>query len=1206
MPHIFRFHKGVTTDILDWKPSQRILSGDLLEVTDKTDVVTSAAGSSIPTPVARMFLFKTAFELMALPQGNRGIAGKGIYAALVSQALDLLELLYSNGSDPNQFRYEKWAFDGDDTGFFGSEYAGHKLLTESFRHAAGQAPFNGSMEITLIYYREGAKEVLIGGTSPFTLVFTSPNFIRKHREKAMKNIDGLTSDRPLFSAKYTPLQERDPAFIAYLETLVRDNMRASATPFVDYVFNTRSRFEHEDPERFHAPAAELQEITFGADIPLTAAGIHIRQISARDYQAKISRYSDFKLDLPEDSPYTKDRLPPLFLNSNMDFDGQYTSPTNNWSNKTIINELAYGHTTADLIQTRLLPGLKGVQYPFVSKFDFFEKSLVTLPGYVLNDERFVTLIENQNFLLPLKPLFFQFFPLKDIGNYVEVSRVPNTLGTEPEISVKIRVRIDGPTMNKRVITISQVYKRNLTRNKEDEGKYGVTDYRGILGVFPFIKTEDTSLKYINNYTVASYEKTNDGDQLVAVGFLKKEGEPLAGTQFSPRSEYKDVNTRTGYYQVKESFDIIQLRFVTNGSSIGGLIVPEFKTVSNGTDRYVYGIDFGTSNTHIEYSRIENNQAVSIRPFEINEAEQKNMAMTMLSKPVEVKEQDGAVRYDDYTRFGGIVDSVTVIAQREFAPFQIGSQKGATVKFPFRTATFESRNFKETKKPLLFAEANIGFNIDRDILVYNQGYQTDIKWQLETDLNDSLRKNRVKLFFRQLLLMIRSHALLISAPDPASALDQLKIAMSYPTSMDPDLKKALAGFFEEEMNDVFNICKPDSAADNTSSENHRLIEVTESIAPYYQLLKADKNIQHNIYCNIDVGGGTSDIVLVNNVSRSADRVLNCFCNSVKFAGKQLWGSVSDDYDPTDNGFVLFYLRLLQSRNPLDYDKLQKMIGARNNRTEDIVSYLFYDEAFDFKQIFTECKELKVPLLLHYTALLYFVAKSCKSKTIDLPKTLSFSGKGSEYIHIIFASEEHLRIYTRKALVLFSGLRADPEFKIRKSSNPKVITAQGSVIYGAKPLKRREDDIFGSDTVATGTDELEIKTITDSYSGLREADDDGAIKTYADFLEPGAAFSSVMMNCVDFLESFFNDKELMQGSEMSLNINNLSSYRSFFLGQGNSVDVLTSGVLRNSYKSALEQKNMKNKVSDSPFFFAFDTALIELSKHIANNALIAKSL
>ncbi|QXV63614.1 hypothetical protein INP83_10840 [Mucilaginibacter sp. 21P] len=1136
-------------------------------------------------------------------------AQNGIYAGLVSQTLDLLELLYTSGGNPELLSFEKWIFNANDSNFFGRDHAGHKLLTSSFRQAASQTPFNGEMEITLIYYKEGGKEVLVGGTSPFTMVFTSPNLLRKIREKRLKNIDGLTSNRALFTGPPMPLHQRDPAFIWYMENLVSQPIRLSAEPFINYVLNTRRKFEHQEPERFRSQGVELQDILFEGDIPLLAAGKAIQQISAKDYQNKIQLYSDFLLDLPVTTAYPPDSLRPLFLISNMDLDGQYTSPSNYWSNRTVISALAYGQSTAEGLLTRTLPGLKNVKYPFISKFDIFEKSLIRLPGYLLNENKFLTLIDKQDFLLPIKPLFFQFFPLDKITDYVTISRVPNSQGTTPEIVVEVRIPIKGPTMGKRQVIVKQTYKLEpLSSRKDDEGKYPMTEYQGILGIFPFLKTEDPVLRFINNYTIASYEKTNHQDQLNGIRFLKKNGQPISGAPaYIPRSDYQDLNTRTGYYHVKESFDIIQLNFHLESNALGGLIVPKFKQVINGTDEYVYGIDFGTSNTHIEYSRVENKQAVAIKPFEINEAEQGNMVSAMLNRPSRLQELDGAISYDDYTWFGVDVDAAKVIALREFVPFQIGGQRGANTKFPFRTATFENKNFKANQAPQLFSDANIGFNIDRDILVYNQGYQTDIKWQLETDLTNPLKENRVRIFFRQLLLMIRSHALLIREPEPLCDMNQLKIAMSYPTSMDNDLKKVLMRIFSEEMSAVFNLDRQaNTQAVLPGDQAHRLVEVTESIAPYYQLLKADRNIQHNIYCNVDIGGGTSDIVLVNNVTKGGERVLNCYCNSVKFAGKQLWGSVSDSFDPLDNGFLLFFLEFLESRNVKDYEKIKELIHARKNRTEDIISYLFTEESLGFKQIFTECKALKVPLLLHYTALLHFIASCCKEKEIELPKTLSFSGKGSEFIQIIFASDEHLLGYTKKALMLFSGLIADRDFKIKKSTDPKAITAQGSVIYGANPLRKQVEDIFDVNASRQASDEIEINAVAETYLGLTGDLNPSKERIYADFQEPGQEYQSVMTGCKEFLKSFFDSDDLIRGSEKSLNIVDIRSYRSFFLDDKNSNSEIYGGVLRNSYKSAIDQKPMRNKVTDSPFFFPFNTSLIELSKKIANEAIAAKNI
>jgi hypothetical protein len=423
-------------------------------------------------------------------------------------------------------------------------------------------------------------------------------------------------------------------------------------------------------------------------------------------------------------------------------------------------------------------------------------------------------------------------------------------------------------------------------------------------------------------------------------------------------------------------------------------------------------------------------------------------------------------------------------------------------------------------------------------------------------------------------------------------------------MESDLKKNMAQYLTEEMNVMFNIETLANSDSNSNLENSRLIEVTESIAPYYQLLKEDSSIKHNLYCNIDVGGGTTDIVLVN--KNDKEKLLDCYCNSVRFAGRQIWGSVSDDYNSEDNGFLHFYLKLLQSQRSDFYYNVIGRIDGKKSRNEDTISYFLSNAEYNFKQIFTEHKDLKVPLLLHYAALLYFVAKSCKTKPMKLPKTLSFSGKGSEYIGLIFDSDEHLRIFTKKALTLFSGLDADPEFRIKKTRNPKVITAQGSVVYAAKPLAKKEKSIFGEDMDVIN-EEVQINPIPDKYYGLSDKDivtDEK--KVYGDFEEHKPAYESVMMNCVEFLNTFFSDTALINGSEISLGIENLAKYKSYFINFQDPGKVLSTGILRDSYKSALEEKDLRKEATDSPFFFAFSTSLIALSKHIAKEALKNKAV
>lgn len=1189
MPHIFRFHKGTNNNIYDWASSDKILPGDVREIVDKTNIVSSSAGSSIPTPLARMYLFKTAFEIMAVQLRDNKVDNKSIYAGLVSETLDLLELIYKCGGDVERFRYEKWVFDSnmgkESTGAFFGKQHGHLLLSETFTQIASQEPFNGKIEITLIYYRESNRDVLMGGTSPFTFVFTTPNFKRKRREKGIKEIYGMIANEALFNNTYKQLHEREETFIRYVESLKNaPGIGSSFSGFSEYVTNSLNRF----PDKFNGNLPQLKEIYFN-DISLSTSNIPIRQLSEDDYKFRISQFSDFKIDMPINSHYGKEGFPPLFLYSNMDIDGHYTSPSNHWSNKTIVSALAYPETTIEEILNRELPGIKGIRYPFLSKFDIFEKALVKLPSYSLNDEKFVTLIDDQDFILPIKPLFFYIFPLENIRDYISISRQNKGLDTSSEILVKVTIPIYGPTFGKRKIVLSQIYKDNPNlSSKEDEGKYPMIGYKGIMGIFPFTKSKIDVLKYTNKYFVASFEKTNDGEKLQHVRFLKDNGTTQVPAQPAQRSHYDEVSTSSTYFEIKESFDMLQLAFSVNNATQSGIIIPKFREAVDGKAEYVYSIDFGTSNTHIEYAQVdEYGKAKDTKPLEVNE---RGMLMVMLNKPATIKEHDGTVEHRDYTSFGDEVDSVKTIVLREFMPSQIGPQITATTQFPFRTAVYESRGIKVAKEPSLFIDANIGFNIERDTLVRNQDYSTDIKWQLESNLNDTLKQNRVRLFFRQLLLMIRTHSL--TNTDPVADLGKLKITMSYPISMDLDLKAYLERFFNEELAAVFNM-----------SENEvekRSIEIKESLAPFYYLKKEHAFIQNDIYCNIDVGGGTSDIVLV---QKDKHGVLNSYCSSVKFAGKQLWGSVSNDFDPNDNGFLKFYLRQLQHKDRESFHKLSHIIQAKNNRTQDLASYLFNENEFRFKfsQIFTECKELKIPLLLHYAALLYYVAQSCRLNNLDLPKTLSFSGKGSEYIYIIFRSEEHLKQFTKLALGIFSDISNSGEFRIIRNQNPKVITAKGAAIFGASPLKMAEENIFGDPDY--GTDDLEdkIKTIEKIFYGFNDLSLEDRELTYYHFNDADVEYQRIMESGLDFLEKFFGSEQLIKGSELSLNINNLSAYKKFFIKPDPNFDYLKHGVLRNSYKLALDEKVKSRKVTDSPFFFAFHTSLIELSKNIADEAI-----
>lgn len=62
--------------------------------------------------------------------------------------------------------------------------------------------------------------------------------------------------------------------------------------------------------------------------------------------------------------------------------------------------------------------------------------------------------------------------------------------------------------------------------------------------------------------------------------------------------------------------------VSNGFAIG-MLVPKYDVVGSGTDSYEFAIDFGTTNTHVEY-RVNNGQVT--HPLEMSQLDSPILAM----------------------------------------------------------------------------------------------------------------------------------------------------------------------------------------------------------------------------------------------------------------------------------------------------------------------------------------------------------------------------------------------------------------------------------------------------------------------------------------------------------------------------------------------------------------------------------------------------
>ncbi|MDE6333479.1 MAG: hypothetical protein K2L77_02410, partial [Muribaculaceae bacterium] len=166
---------GSTYDIKGVDTSE-IVTSDAYNDTDaagSTDAlsansdVSNKPGSSIPSIFGRMIFFRTALKNVRLgvlnPSGTLPV-----YDQIVSQWLDLLELIFNRS---RSLALEQWNFNEQIERL---KKSGHTQLADAFdKHVK---KYFGSQLSNIFIISDKKTKTLIGGTSPYTMVFTSPNW----------------------------------------------------------------------------------------------------------------------------------------------------------------------------------------------------------------------------------------------------------------------------------------------------------------------------------------------------------------------------------------------------------------------------------------------------------------------------------------------------------------------------------------------------------------------------------------------------------------------------------------------------------------------------------------------------------------------------------------------------------------------------------------------------------------------------------------------------------------------------------------------------------------------------------------------------------------------------------------------------------------------------------------------------------------------
>lgn len=1230
MPHILRIDTDPNVSQQNhngWTGSPAGLTGNRIEHIPDTlsgagggaAGAAAKAGTSIPSPFARLYLFDTAFRMV---KNNLQPAELSMYHVLVSHTLDLLELLFQAGNS-DDLTYRLWNR-GERLGKLGSATGGsmsggrhpHQVLAKAleldFRNELAAV-----QTTTLIYY----KNALLGGTSPLTLVFTSPNWEQERQNKFIDPPKSSTG-RVLFQNEYVPLHLRDEGFTTYLRRWYEQyNNQMPQGGFKEYLYRVFFDSAVLPPVAAGLTLANFEPIQVRGESTSTLQvlpGMPLYRVREDDVLNDIEEGSDFVM-VPTVDFYTRETIngaatdvrKPLALASRMDVAGRYVKNTN-WNSNTVImrqRDLGSGF----LLSERFLPGVDNVKYPFVTTDDFLEDFLVRMP-YKLNSGRFFTGTPgDMEFLLPVRKEYFNFFRMEDLARQL-------TLRTEDRGLDRIIIAsLAIPIRNNRTVTFRKEY--NLGNPDT------MLEFRAGLACFPFyrITVPDPALQALNEYTVMLLDGSKDEANFHAarsVRFFQFEqvvnNQPLvvaAPEHRTPKSG--PTQAASYYYKVPQAFDLLEVQLQRNGMPYRGLLLPKFTIISErGYKPFTFAIDFGTSNTHVAYTDTNmgnsDPKTLTISDDKVN-LDADELQMVTLNKPYDGYEaQTPYARYRLGAGYGQLVEFETFI-RREFVPPIIGSQYGSPFTFPLRTTVYEKTGSADAGDNL-FNKINLGFNIDLETGSTGVNrYVTNLKWLFENQPGDPMNRPRVRAFFETLLLLMRNKVLLNQGN-----LNDTKITWLAPTSMQADTEDKLVEEWEKAFRRVFK-----------TTQYFRPNPVPESLAPHFYLVtKGVKSFADAV--NVDIGGGTADIMLF---MKQQNRYLN---TSFRFAGYDIWGGgLNQQGHPShqkDNGFILNYLqyRRTLSQAPAPEDQILDTFLANNDLSaEDIVSLLFRNnDHYKFTQSIIDGRPaLRIVLFLHYSAIVYHLVQLIEANQMSLPRYLTFTGRGSQYLKML-GSSRRLIEFTKMLFRAYTNLPVPPDFEVVMSENPKETTANGAVLF--ENASSMEKDKYSSrQTVCYwGNAPLEQKALPQpadvppAQSGFGSPIDTwGNPATYpAGEPQPttppvqvvNAPFEyrrtkigeisgnrtfhdSVLLNVKRFLELTLTDRDIAYYlSEHK--IQTPEQYLSFLIGP----DVTRSGAVYDSYMLARQgmEQEPNQAISETYFFLPLKNALYELSKHIAS--------
>ena len=978
-------------------------------------------GSSIPSPFARMFLFEAAFRMM-----SGGVSAQtNVYKQLVSDCLDMFQFIFMNANNP-LFSIKEWNRKDQLENLKRSSFEEHRNLAEALGLFLDGPKFKDVDRVFLFYYANK----LVGGTSPLTVLYTSPNWQR------IMNAEGYEFLAPsgdiLFDNDPYTIEERDSEFQLYMYRFVyayNKELGQGSSAFYNYFVEARRA------------SRELNELLESHNLNNDYSATQFE----REYQQVMVRtgvqLSSGNYLLLQPKPKTADQVTSDFkIAATQSHFRTYHDDTNALRTLPDPLVLTYGNHKLNYLGTqwdsgftvpdnpsvplheRELPGVTGYAYPYVTVGDFLEPTLVQAPFNLDKDRFFTGFPGDFNYLLPVTNRYFEFFSVEDLERQL---RIDSSNGT-------IEVVLNIPLVNGNSLTLTKTY--NTSNEKQVLKQSGLTNFN--LGFFPFYKITDQ--EKLNRYVISLV----DNHANLETTFYKI-GHGRLTVQPDQRSEGGGVRYRSRFYHIREqSFDLVELSF--GGAVSGrGVIIPKFDRVATDalSEEYKFGIDFGTSNTYITY--VNKRQATVIKSFDVRRSDRQ---MVLLSEMARTGADPEDKIYDGAKGARSTID----IFNNQFLPSFIGED--SRVSFPIRTALLQRHG--SDKESRLFSDMNIGFALE--YFQTNLGkdeYVTSLKWGSAREIA-GVRRVQLERFFGQVIWMIKNKLI-----ENEGKLNPTIVWM-VPHSMSKRLQGVFQKIWTEQVEDIFG-----------SDHSVKLEKVYESVAPNFAPDTDFKRSANSL--SIDIGGGTTDVLYFGYANK------NYLSTSFRFAGNDIWGEGTRGADVSqgnrkDSGFVqLMDQKMID--DPITDQKIESMYQSFKSKdnpqlsSADLSSLMFrHDKVFEFSETIGNHERLPFLLILHYGAILYHLKDLLNRHDIDFPDRINFTGRGSNYLKIL-GGEEILKDLTEILLNAFT--EGDEKVRIKHlkiAKKPKELTARGAVSKLYEEKGKEVEEQLGDSVVYIGAE------------------------------------------------------------------------------------------------------------------------------------------